>query len=484
MRKLTHSLLLCIGLTGLMQALPAQAANVTQCDEAGLRAAIADTADGGKINLNCGNGTIALSSELVLNKSLTINGQGANLDGGNRTRIFRTTKDLTLIHLTLQNGHVGSQVGNFSCEGAAVHVTFGKLLLSNVTVQNNFAPRGGAVCGNWQANVDIRQSTFTGNSAHQGGAVFTNTTDLAIRNSTFSNNSTTIGSGLNGIGGAIYTYADLDTSTPITILSSRFDGNTSFHEGGALFLTQNNGINVTVQSSTFVNNHAQLNPQTGIGSGGAIKLNHAGGQSLAKLTDVAFANNIADQEGGAIWAGGASANLNLELFKVTFYGNEAGRIPDPVKNETAGGGMILESRGSMSLVQTTFAENRANNETSGAIFIGDTVDRQKVTVRKSLFQNNCSYKDIAGTPDVENCNHFTHIRTARDTGNFQFVHHPLQGNAVFEWPINQHAPTGEAFPIIQNSAVRDVNVRPYQDNGDAAPDHPCSDINMGSGGAC
>lgn len=483
MRKLSQTLLLSLGIVGLVNALPAEANTVTQCNEAGLKAAIANTADGGKITLDCGSGAIALNQEIVLNKNLTIDGKGAIIDGRDRTRIFRTTKNLTLQNLTLRKGKVNRKAGNFSCEGGAVHVTFGKLVLNGVTLQDNFAPRGGAVCGNWQADVEVRNSTFTGNTAHQGGAVYTNTTDLLIHSSTFTNNSTTIGQGLNGIGGALLTFNDLNKGTPITIINSRFDGNKSFHEGGAAFLNQANGVNVELRNSTFVNNHARINRQTGIGSGGAIKLNHAGGKSLAKATNVVFANNVADQEGGAVWAGGGNANLDLDFRQVTFYGNESGRVPDPQKNETGGGGIVLVSRGSMKFIRNTFANNQSGNETSGAIYAGGNVDHSKVTVRNAVFNNNCSVKDIQGTPEVENCNHFTHSRTVRGQGN-NITHNPFNGGNVYEWPVNQHAPSGRAFPITGRTNVQDVQVRPYQDNGDATPDHPCSNVNAGSGGAC
>ncbi|MEM8642506.1 MAG: hypothetical protein AAGG51_27355 [Cyanobacteria bacterium P01_G01_bin.54] len=483
MRKLSQALLLSFGVTGLLQILPAQAATVTQCNEAGLKAAIDSSADGGKIVLDCGNSAITLGSELVLNKNLTIDGQGAILDGRDRTRIFRTTKNLTLQNLTLRKGKVNRKAGNFSCEGGAVHVTFGKLILEGVTLQDNFAPRGGAVCGNWQADVEIRDSTFMGNQAHQGGALYTNTSDLLVRDSTFTNNATTVGQGLNGIGGAIVTYNDLNKSTPIRVLNSRFEGNKSFHEGGAAFFNQSNGVNLELRNSTFVNNHAQINNRTGIGSGGAIKLNHSGGKALAKAINVVFANNVADQEGGAVWAGGGNANLDLDFRQVTFYGNESGRVPDPQKNETGGGGIVLVSRGTMKFIKNTFAENQSGNETSGAIYAASNVDHSKVTVRNAVFNNNCSRKDIQGTPEVENCNHFTHSRTVRGNGN-NISHNPFSGGNVYEWPVNQHAPTGRAFPITQRTNVQDVQVRPYQDNGDATPDHPCSNVNAGAGGSC
>jgi predicted outer membrane repeat protein len=490
--------LFCAGLLGAIAipTTPAQAVPVTQCNEAGLRAAIANTPDGGTITFNCpANSTIPLSNELQLNKALKFDGANSrnlSLDGRDRTRIFRTTKNLTLENLTLTNGRVSNRQNNMSCEGGAVHITFGTLTVDNVTFENNSGVRGGAVCGNYKATLNLKNSTFRGNTAAQGGAILTNTSDLRLTGSTLVDNRTRRGNGLDGSGGALYTYSTLNKRNPILIQDSRFAGNQAEHEGGAAFLSQGNGVNVMVRNSTFINNEALLNPSTGIGSGGAIRFAHAGGQSTASLTNVVFANNGADQEGGAVWAGGRNANLNLNLDRVTFVGNAAGRVPDPRKNETAGGAMVLSTGLNSRVVinATTFSQNTAGNETSGAIYVasdfdGGNVRHRNVIVRNSIFDRNCSQKDIAGTPTVENCTHLVHVRTMQRSRNNQFTAAPLGGDAsVYEWAANVHAPSGTRYPITAQSRVQDVKVRPYRDTGDAAPDHPCSDVNAGSGGRC
>ncbi|MDB9493488.1 hypothetical protein PN441_05805 [Spirulina major CS-329] len=489
--------LLCAGVIGAIADpfAAAQAVPVTQCNEAGLRAAIADTPDNGTITFNCAaNSTITLNDELQLTKALRFNGANSpnlTLNGQNRTRIFRTTKNLSLENLTLKNGNVRNRQNNMSCEGGAVHITFGTLTTDNVTFENNSGVRGGAICGNYKAILNLKNSTFRGNTAAQGGAILTNTSDLRLTGSTLLNNRSRRGNGLDGSGGALYTYDTLNKRSPILIQDSRFAGNQAEHEGGAAFLSHGNGVNVTVQNSTFINNEALLNPSTGIGSGGAIRFAHAGGQSTASLTDVVFANNGADQEGGALWAGGRNANLNLNLNRVTFVGNAAGRVPDPRKNETAGGAMVLSTGLNSRVVinATTFSQNTAGNETSGAIYIasdfdGGNVRHQNVIVRNSIFDRNCSQKDIAGTPAVENCTHLVHVRTMQRRNN-DFIPAPLGGNAsVYEWVANVHAPSGTRYPITARSQVQDVKVRPYRDTGDAVPDHPCSDVEAGSGGRC
>jgi hypothetical protein len=466
--------------TVLFPAQPASATVVTQCDALGLSEAIKNIPIGGTINFDCpANTTINLDSEIVLTKAITLDGSGMtnlSISGQNRNRIFRTTKNLTLKNLTLTEGRVLNRVSNYSCEGGAIHISLGKLVLEDVMLKNNFAPRGGGVCGNWKAKVEISSSTFVNNTGHQGGAIFTNTSDLSIDTSEFMRNATQPGQNLLGTGGAIFTFTDLDKTTPITISNSRFDGNKSYHEGGAIFIGQNNGSNFSLSNSTLVNNEALLNTKTGIGSGGAIKLSHSGSQSLTTIANVVFANNAADQEAGALWAGGVKANLNLNLTQVTFYSNKSGRIPDPQLNETAGGGLLLATgTGKVVFDYSTFAENKSNNETGGGMWVDPAVAPANVLIKNSIFYRNCSLKDVLGTPAIENCVHLVHVNNTM--GAFQD-----QGNQNnYEWIANYSPVRKIDRPLTANILRKDVKVRAYIDNGDAMPDHPGSDVNSGAG---
>lgn len=490
-----YSPLLFTTVLALAFSSPAQAQTtaLTQCNEAGLRSAINSTPSGGQINFQCPpNTTINLNAEIQLGKTLRFNGRNSpnlTINGQNRTRLFRlANQNLTLENLTLRGGNVANRVANFSCEGGAINITRGTLTLSNVTLQNNNAARGGAICGNYQATLVINNSQFMGNTGNQGGAIVTNTSDLRITNSTFRNNSTRVGQSLNGSGGAIYTFDALNKQNPILIQGSRFEGNKAYHEGGAAFISQGNGVNVIIRNSTFYRNEALIDAE-GIGSGGAIRLAHAGSQSNTQINNVVFAENAADQEGGALWAGGGRANLNLNLNQVTFTDNKSGRVPDPQKNETGGGAMVLTTglQSRVVINYSTFVRNEANHETSGAIYVasdfnGGNVRHANVILRNSIFDRNCSRKPLAGTPTVD-CSHLVHASTMQRQNN-TFTSVPFGGSNVFEWISNVHAPSGTRFGLTANSQVRDVKVRPYRDSGAATPNHPCSDVDAGSGRLC
>ncbi|MEA5419173.1 hypothetical protein VB712_08015 [Spirulina sp. CCNP1310] len=490
-----YSPLLLITALTLACSNPAQAqtTTLTQCDEAGLRRAIDSTPNGSQINFQCpANTTINLAAEIQLGKTLSFNGRNSpnlTINGQNRTRLFRlANQNLTLQNLKLRGGSVPNPVASFSCEGGAIHITRGTLTLNNVILESNNGARGGAICGNYQAALVINNSQFIGNTANQGGAIMSHTSDLRITNSTFRNNTTRVGQNFNGSGGAIYTFDALNKQNPILIQGSRFEGNKAYHEGGAAFISQGNGVNAIIRNSTFYRNEALIDSQ-GIGSGGAIRLAHAGAQSNTQIVNVVFAENAADQEGGALWAGGGRANLHLNLNQVTFTDNKAGRVPDPEKNETGGGAMLLatglESR--VVINYTTFVRNEANHETSGAIylnsdFVGGNIRHQNITLRNSIFDRNCSRKPLAGMA-TPTCSHLVHATTMRRDGS-NFLPAPLAGENVFEWIQNVHQPSGTRFGLTANSQVRDAKVRPYRDSSAATPNHPCSDVDAGSGRLC
>src|SRR4051812_44750803 len=97
-------LLLFIVSIVLPQRTPARPAAVTVCDEASLRAAIAN---GGTINFGC-DGTIVLSSTLQIATNTVLDGTGHNvvLSGGNQVRVLfvATNVSLTMKNLTIANG--------------------------------------------------------------------------------------------------------------------------------------------------------------------------------------------------------------------------------------------------------------------------------------------------------------------------------------------------------------------------------------------
>ena len=204
-------LLLCLALT------TARAATITVSNDndngaGSLRQALAAANDGDTINFDSSlNGqTITLSSgELLVNKSVTVSGPGANMlavDANHASRVFYIApgtdvaiSGLTVTHgsapppsyygggiyndhatLTLKNCIIsanstptdsyGSGAGIFNDGYAAGSAT---LTVSNCTISGNSVVLGtGGGITNDSATLTITHSTLSGNSALEGGGIF------------------------------------------------------------------------------------------------------------------------------------------------------------------------------------------------------------------------------------------------------------------------------------------------------------------------
>ena len=186
-----------------------------------LRQSLADATDGDTIDATGISGVITLTSgELLVDKSVTINGAGADVlavDGNATSRVFQITsgQTVTIADLTIRNGHAPGTDGGGILNDATLTITnctvsgntgrfgggafnSGTLTIVNCTVSGNTAVNGnklpGEGAGTYNADAStltITNSTFSGNvAAAYGGASF-NTGTLQISNSTFSDNSST-----------------------------------------------------------------------------------------------------------------------------------------------------------------------------------------------------------------------------------------------------------------------------------------------------
>ena len=186
----------------------AQVLNANDSGTGSLRVAIATLCPGGTITF-ANRFVIALQSEIVINRALTLDGSSQSLDastgdanlvqilGGTNHRIFRveSTGDLTLRRLRLSNGTVadtGGGILNFGrlsvnetrMDGHAAREFVGNAL-GHTALQSNLG--GGAIFNRSSGTVVIRASTFDGNNAIRGSALF-NEGSAELFNSTFSNN--------------------------------------------------------------------------------------------------------------------------------------------------------------------------------------------------------------------------------------------------------------------------------------------------------
>ncbi len=227
-----------------------------------LRAEIAAAQTGDTINFapSMDGQTIKLTSgQLVINKSVTIQGPGAGqlaISGNNTLRVLdvngATNPNVTLTGLTITEGNAGS--GN----GGGIYSSYGSTLtISGCTLSNNRAFDGGGIY-NYASNLQIVNGNLSGNKASdpngcgKGGAVYSVgfTHAVSMIGCTFLNNSAT------DQGGAIWII-----STMMTINDCSFSGNFSGYSGGAGPIVTGNDIYnaasasmLTVSDSVFSNN--------------------------------------------------------------------------------------------------------------------------------------------------------------------------------------------------------------------------------------
>ena len=157
-----------------------------------LQAKIDATPDGGVLNLpynftyNLGIDADKFPDGVILNKAITINGNGFTISGNNSKRIFILKKEV-------------------------------KINLNDITFANGNATEGGAVYLGWEYDdVNITNCIFENNTAVEGGAIFNGYHYINVDSCTFKNNTATEN------GGAIFIQGDGENKT---IKNSKFEDN-------------------------------------------------------------------------------------------------------------------------------------------------------------------------------------------------------------------------------------------------------------------
>ena len=217
--------------------------------------------------------------------------------------------------------------------------------------------RGGAIYNQGSTAQDSvltvqNQSTFTGNYAQDGGAIY-NTGNATITDNTFTGNGKyTDADGAvqtSTHGGAIYIGKSTQNQNTTTIERNVFDGNAAV-QGGAIY--NNGGADsnfVAINNNTFRNNTAEY--------GGAIYNNASVSNTSTVLTMTGnrFENNYAQREGGAI------NNNGTMSIKESYFTNN-GINGDAV---TEKGGAVYNN-GVINITDTSFVGNKADK--GGALY--------------------------------------------------------------------------------------------------------------------
>lgn len=353
--------------------------------------------------------------EIIITKTISIDGGGHTLDAKGLSRIFNIqADDVVLNNFNFKNGcsdeeggaiywggsngliNSSTFVNSTANDGGAIYISVNadNGLIKNVSFINNTATvSGGAIRNQWGNNWKIEHSTFINNSAYGetniiifgGGAIWSCNSVMDITNSTFKENNAPFGGALRGSfniydsefhsntatdgnGGAIDVAADFSFSYDLHLVfeNSTFTNNTAKCGSGDLYeneRAQGGAIHlydiqrVDMLNCVCINNTADR--------GGAIDCYM---MNVTYVDNCIFENNTALNYGGAVWMDfGTVSNCNFTNNSATLNGgavyfNSTGNVINCIftGNTAKYGGAIY---GEALVTLSTF---RYNNAVSGS----------------------------------------------------------------------------------------------------------------------
>ncbi len=390
------------------------------------------------------NKTIKLNEQLVVDKSLTIDGADAanlTISGENKTRILRVSydySDVVLRNLTFANGKAVDNDSSKTQRGGAIElIDSNTLVVENSRFIDNVGERGGAIFVGYgskatvinsvfdgndgsvandgfsagaistygggdkatvvnskgdrnvggDASLDIRDSTFTNNKGSYG-AVYTLLTNLKVEDSEFRNNEGKRGSG------AIFTDGANGTEKPDNFGGTTLISNVVAEDnvgggdyGGAFFLSAYSKDKIIIEDSKIINNKAYR------GAGLAVQ-SYRDEETPASLIirNSTIAENVASSQGGGLWT---DIKGGVTIEDSTFSDNQ-------IKNSEKsgiGGAIVLnyKSPAKSTITNSTFVDNYAGTQ-AGSIWIAGEEQAKNLTISKSKFADNrSSDKDTENT---------------------------------------------------------------------------------------
>ena len=330
------------------------------------------------------------TGDLDISTDMEIVGAPSIIDGQDLGRIMdiRSDANVTLRDLTLRNANT-SLATNGSLNGGALQIDGGSLTLNTVTFDDNSTQTlGGAIYTIGEPIVDIDDCQFLNNNGGSGAAIYAST-GIFVRNTVFRGNNS---SGR----GAVYLTG---TTSDSFFWDVTFDQNLATRAGGAfLFLgrklvidgliatgnqsTGNNGgvlfVSGTAHSKQVEIMNALFDGNKAV-DGGAIS--YLGSVDLLDIQHSSFINNIASDDGGALYLTGGDVVVTND----TFGGNQA----------TGDGGAIYVFSAALTLRHATFSEGSANR--GNALYVGGSSSISSAELANNLIDGDC---DIANADTV------------------------------------------------------------------------------------
>ena len=391
--------------------------NANDGEPGSLRQALANANDGDTIVFDASVlGIPVVFGELVVDKSVTISGPGANtfpVDAYGRSRVFHITNGATvsISGLLIINGQTEER-------GAGILNDHSTLTVNNCTILNNSVgyDLGGGICNDGSfgsANLEINNSTLFGNpSGNRGGGIYNNgvsgsatvtinnstvranvaggagggiyndgtqgNATLTIDNSILHDNAATYGGSR---GGAIFNEGSEGTAT-VTISNSVLSGNSSSNKGGAIYSTGTDG------SETLEINNSTLSGNSTGGSGGGISIDALGfsARDMLTINNSTLNGNSANTGGGISNSADGLAFTTVTISNSTLSGNSASGAGGGISNGGPHG------RETLIINNSTLSGNSAS--IGGGIVNADSWGGANLTIGNTILKTGASGENI------------------------------------------------------------------------------------------
>jgi hypothetical protein len=442
------------------------AGTAASCTAAALATAVGK---GGIVTFDCGGAaTIAITATIVvpIDKDTVIDGGGnVTLDGGGAVRILSWQSNnyrandhvLTLQHMTLANGKATGtkqyptepapcSQGFYDGAGGALDMRDGILHVIDATFTGNQAAPigpdvgGGAIYISGSKGAVVVGSTFTNNTASNSGAIGALNSELDVYNSTFTGNKA-LGNGANSDDASKCSVVD-----PVTMQHQVGSGGNA----GAVGIDGGSDGTHTFCGSVFRMNAG------GVGAlGGAIARTPDGAKMTTNIDRCLFDANTADSAGALYFH-----NSNLTITASTFSANVG-----------QGNGTIQADGTTIDFTNVTFANDHSAKSVGATIslFSGDG----KLT--NCTFSGNvCDAANMFGCA-VFGGPTLTVQNTIFVGNNGTNPTEPMQckmtatGGGDVQWPTKKISGGGDDQACVTGIAFADPKLGALMDNGGAVP---------------
>ncbi|WP_458404997.1 Ig-like domain repeat protein, partial [Methanobrevibacter sp.] len=352
---------------------------------------------------------------ITSNNPFTIKGTRLiEIDAQNKCRIFLANSSfITIENIRFVNGNASGECGDGNLNGGAIFWKGNNGTIINSEFRDNSAEYGGGIYYNSSASdCKIINCQFIENNAtFNGGAIDCNASGMNLTNTVFESNKGEYGAALcreiNATGGFGYNNTFKSNhayksgaalgwinATSIKIDTYYFYNNTADVSGGAIYVGEGSG-QCHILNSYFEGNNVTNKTS---GTGGAIYWFAEEGLVFNTI----FVNNNAF-EGGAIYIGNSSDNINLTKSKFT------------ANNAIGDGGAIYLGASTATLNYTEFYDNTALN--GGAIYVGSNGTTNYIY--NSIFNGNNATNGNGGAVDwVASAGHIIESNFTNNRANY------------------------------------------------------------------